>query len=71
LNDGSIRLLLIGKEESGKHYVKREDKEPIFMLYKSRISQLLKKSEDLKDSTPVTESDGEVNPEAEADEDGE
>ena len=57
LNDGSIRLLLIGKEESDKHYVKREDKEPIFMLYKSRISQLFKKSDDLKDDTPVTESD--------------
>ena len=55
LNDGSNRLLLIGKEESGKHYVKREDKEPVFMLFTYKINQLLKKSEDLKDDTPVTE----------------
>ena len=57
LNDGSTRLLLIGKEESGKHYVKREDKEPVFMLYTYKINQLLKKSEDLKDDTPVTENE--------------
>lgn len=55
LNDGSTRLLLIGKEEGGKHYVKREDKEPVFMLFTYKINQLLKKSDDLKDDTPVTE----------------
>jgi hypothetical protein len=60
LNDGSTRILLIGKEESGKHYVKREDKNTVFMLYKSNITQLIKKSEDLKDETPVAESDSET-----------
>ena len=55
LNDGSTRFLLIGKEESGKHYVKREDKAPVFMLYQYKINQLLKKSGDLKDDTPVAE----------------
>ena len=55
LNDGSTRRLLIGKEESGKRYVKREDKEPVFMLFTYKINELLKKSEDLKDDTPVTE----------------
>ena len=55
LNDGSTRLLLIGKEEGGKHYVKREDKDPIFMLFQYKINQLLKKSEDLKDDSPVVE----------------
>lgn len=55
LNDGSTRFLLIGKEDGGKHYVKREDKDPVFMLYQYKINQLLKKSEDLKDDTPVAE----------------
>lgn len=55
LNDGSTRLLHIGNEESGKHYVKREDKAPVFMLFQYKINQLLKKSEDLKDDTPVAE----------------
>ena len=55
LNDGSTRLLHIGNEESGKHYVKREDKDPVFMLFQYKINQLLKKSEDLKDDTPVAE----------------
>ena len=55
LNDGTRRLLLIGKEESGEYFVKREDKEPVFMLYTYKINQLLKKSEDLKDDTPVAE----------------
>ncbi len=55
LNDGSTRRLLIGKEESGKRYAKREDKEPVFMLFTYKINELLKKSEDLKDDTPVTE----------------
>jgi hypothetical protein len=57
LNDGSTRLLHIGNEESGKHYVKREDKEPVFMLFQYKINQLLKKSEDLKDDTPVAENE--------------
>ena len=56
LNDGSTKVLLIGKEESGKHYVKREDKDSILMLFKSRVNQLIKKSEDLKDDTPPPES---------------
>lgn len=55
LNDGSTKLLLIGKEEGGKHYVKREDKDPVFMLFQYKINQLLKKSDDLKDDSPVVE----------------
>jgi len=65
LNDGSTRVLLIGKEESGKHYVKREDKDPIFMLYKYKANQLLKKSEDLKDETPVVEGEEDESDESE------
>ena len=55
LNDGSTKALLIGKEEEGKHYVRNKDKDIIFTLYKSRINQLIKKSDDLKDNAPVTE----------------
>ncbi len=55
LNDGSSRKLLIGKEESGKHYVKREDKETLFLLYKSQVNQLLKKVEDLKEEEKAEE----------------
>lgn len=55
LNDGSTKALLIGKEEEGKHYVKNKDKDIIFTLYKSRINQLIKKSDDLKDNAPVTD----------------
>ncbi|MDE0301279.1 MAG: DUF4340 domain-containing protein [Candidatus Poribacteria bacterium] len=67
LNDGSTRFLLIGKEESGKHYVKRDDKDPVFMLFQYKINQLLKKSEDLKDDTPVAEDE---TPESEESESG-
>lgn len=55
LNDGSTKALLIGKEEEGKHYVKSKDTDIIFTLYKSRINQLIKKSDDLKDNAPVTD----------------
>jgi len=48
LNDGSSRILLIGKEEGGKHYVKRADKDTVFQIYKSSVNQLLKKVDDLK-----------------------
>jgi hypothetical protein len=63
LNDGSKKTLLIGKEEGGKHYVKREDKAQIFMLFKSNIDQLTKKSEDLKDDTPTSEPSAEIDSE--------
>ncbi|MCZ6678703.1 MAG: DUF4340 domain-containing protein, partial [Candidatus Poribacteria bacterium] len=43
LNDDSMRTLLIGKEEGSRRYVKREDKDQIFMLNNSRINQLIKK----------------------------
>ncbi len=59
LKDGSARTLLIGKEESGTHYVKREDKAQIFELNKGRVDKLIKKSVDLKSETPVAESEGE------------
>ena len=68
LNDGTRRLLLIGKEESGEYFVKREDKEPVFMLYTYKINQLLKKSEDLKDDTPVTEDETDASEQSESSE---
>ncbi len=60
LKDGSARTLLIGMEESGAYYVKREDKAQIFELNKTNVDKLLKKSADLKSETPIVESDGEA-----------
>ena len=59
LKDGVAQTLLIGAEESGSHYVKREDKAQVFELNKTRVDKLLKKSVDLEGETPVPESDGE------------
>ena len=59
LKDGSTRTLLIGNEESGAYYVKREGKAQIFELNKANVDKLIKKSADLKSDTPVSESDGE------------
>ncbi len=49
LNDGTTAKLLIGKEEEegGKVYIKRDDKEAVFMLYKSGVDRLIKKSDEL------------------------
>ena len=50
LNDGTSKTLFIGKEESGKYYVKRADQETVFLVSKYTIdNQLLKKMEDLKE----------------------
>lgn len=48
LNDGTTATLYIGKEVEGKLYVKRDDKETVFRLFKSNVDRLLKKSEKLK-----------------------
>ena len=59
LKDGSARTLLIGVEESGSHYVKREDKTQIFELNKGRVDKLIRKSADLESEISVAESEGE------------
>ena len=59
LKDGSARTLLIGIEESGAYYVKREDKAQIFELNKRHVDKLIQKSADLKSETPVSESGSE------------
>ncbi len=59
LRDGAAQTLLIGAEETGAHYVKREDKAQIFELNKTRVDKLIKKSMDLEGETPAPESDGE------------
>ena len=41
LKDGSARTLLIGNEESGSYYVKREDKAQIFELNKGNVDKLI------------------------------
>ena len=55
LNDGTTATLHIGKEEEGKLYVKRDDKEPVFRLFKSNVDRLIKKSDTLKAASPTPE----------------
>lgn len=49
LNDGTTAILHVGKEEGGKLYVKSSDNNTIFMLFKSNVDNLIKKSETLKE----------------------
>ncbi len=51
-NDGTTATLHIGKEEDGKLYVKRDDKETVFRLFKSNVDRLIKKSDTLKAEEP-------------------
>lgn len=53
LNDGTTATLYIGKEEEGKLYVKRDDKEAVFRLFKSNVDRLIKKSDTLKAADPA------------------
>ncbi len=53
LNDGTTATLYIGKEAEGKLYVKRDDKDIIFRLFKSNVDRLIKKSETLKAEDPA------------------
>lgn len=53
LNDGTTTTLYIGKEEEGKLYVKRDDKETVFRLFKSNVDRLIKKSDTLKAADPA------------------
>ncbi|MCY3721108.1 MAG: DUF4340 domain-containing protein [Candidatus Poribacteria bacterium] len=55
LNDGTMATLHIGKEEEGKLYVKRDDTETVFRLFKANVDQLIKKSETLKAEEAATE----------------
>jgi len=64
LNDGTTPTLHVGKEEGGKHYVKSIDKKQVFMLFKTNVDSLIKKSDvlmenvappELEDSTPSEE----------------
>ena len=59
LNDGTTATLHVGKEEEGKLYVKRDDTETVFRLFKSNVDQLIKKSDTLKAEEPPVEVDTE------------
>ena len=53
LNDGTTATLHVGKEEEGKLYVKRDDKDTVFRLFTSNVDRLIKKSDTLKaEETP-------------------
>ena len=55
LNDGTTATLHVGKEEEGKLYVKRDDKDTVFRLFKSNVDSLIKKSDALKAEEPPAE----------------
>ncbi len=55
LNDGTTATLHVGKEEEGKLYVKRDDKDTVFRLFKSNVDRLIKKSDTLKAEEPPAE----------------
>lgn len=55
LNDGTTATLHIGKEEEGKLYVKRADKDTVFRLFKSNVDRLITKSDTLKAEEPPPE----------------
>lgn len=56
-NDGTTATLHVGKEAEGKLYVKRDDTDTVFRLFKSNVDQLIKKSETLKAEEPPVEVD--------------
>ena len=53
LNDGSTKTLHIGNEDGGKLYVKSEEKEQVFRLFKSNVDNLIKKSDKLMENAPT------------------
>ena len=55
LNDGTTATLHVGREEEGKLYVKRDDTDTIFRLFKSNVDRLIKKSDTLKAEEPPAE----------------
>jgi flagellar basal body-associated protein FliL len=63
LKDGTARILLIGGESGYRRYVKREGKDAIFLLSKSKIDRLFKGIDELK---AKPEEEPEVNMEEES-----
>jgi len=63
LNDGTVRILLVGDLSGQRHYVKREGKDAIFMLSKSKIDGIFKALEDLKAEPEEVTPDAESIPE--------
>lgn len=61
LNDGSTKTLHIGNEDGGKLYVKSDEKEQVFKLFKSNVDSLMKKSDKLMENV-TTEDANESNP---------
>jgi hypothetical protein len=57
LTDGTARVLLIGDESGYRRYVKREDKDTIFLVSKSKIDRIFKDLEELKAEPEEQESD--------------
>ena len=60
LNDGTTATLYIGNEAEGKLYVKRDDSNTVFRLFKSNVDRLIKKADTLKAEAPPPEGVPEV-----------
>ena len=58
LNDGTTATLAVGKEDNGKFYVKRDDKETVFKLFKSNVDRLIVKSDKLTENVQTSDTQG-------------
>jgi pyruvate/2-oxoacid:ferredoxin oxidoreductase alpha subunit len=70
LKDGSARILLIGDESGYRYYVKREEKDTVFLVSKSKIDRMFKDLEELKaeiEEEPEEQEAAEMDKPAEAD----
>ena len=59
MNNDTTVTLHIGSEEEGKPYVKCNDKETVFRLFKSNLDRILKKSDILQAEEPPVEAETE------------
>jgi hypothetical protein len=62
LKDGSVRILHIGDQFNQNYYVKREGKDAVFMLSKSKIDRIFKDLEDLKAEPAKEQKTDEIKP---------
>ena len=68
LKDGTARVLLIGDKSGYRHYVKRAEKDTVFLVSKSKIDRMFKGLEELKmevqpEEEPEEATEGEGEPE--------
>ncbi len=62
LKDGTVRILRIGDKFGQRYYARREGKDTIFLLSKSKIDRIFKDVEDLKAEPAEEQETGEIPP---------